>query len=428
MELTKELKRDLKENRFKNELAELYCVSIDKTEYYSNRFLQAIKEYEKIFETPEHIGLFSAPGRTEIGGNHTDHQHGCVLAGSINLDVIAAAAPNNSNIIRIQSEGYPIDIISLDELKINPEEYNQAKALIKGICAKFKELGFPVKGFNAYTASNVLKGSGLSSSAAFEVLVGNIINGLFCKGEVSPVEIAKIGQYAENVYFGKPSGLMDQMASSVGNIVAIDFKDTENPIISKVNFDFSKTGFALCIIDSGADHADLTGEYAAIPFEMKSAAQYFNKNYLREVKKEDFLNNLSEIRKIAGDRAVLRALHYFNDSERAIKESEALKEGNFEKFLNLIKKSGQSSFMYLQNITPSGSSHEQALAIVLALCDELLKERGAYRVHGGGFAGTVQAFVPLDMLDEFKEKMENITGINSCHILSIRHSGGIQFK
>lgn len=428
MELTDKLKKELKSNSYKEELSKLYCVKEEETDFYAKRFLDDIEKYEKTFGVSEHLGLFSAPGRTEIGGNHTDHQHGCVLAASINLDVIAAASPNNSSIIKIQSEGYPLDVIDLNNLKPDPSEFNEAKALIKGIAAKFIELGYDVRGFNAYTNSNVLKGSGLSSSAAFEVLIGNIINGLFCQGKVSAVDTAKIGQYAENIYFGKPCGLMDQMASSVGSVVAIDFKDTDNPEIKKVDFDFSKTGYALCIIDSGADHANLTNEYAAIPNEMKQAAGFFNKKYLREINKEDFIKNIPEIRKLAGDRAVLRALHYFNDSERAKEEAAALQEGKFSKFLSLINESGKSSFMYLQNVNVCGSAREQAVAVVLALCDELLGSQGAYRVHGGGFAGTVQAFVPYEQLKEFKTRIEAVTGTGSCHVLSIRPYGGIQFK
>lgn len=428
MELTKILKKDLKNNKFKEELAEIYCVKPAKTAFYAERFLNVIDNFEKTFAPAEHISLFSAPGRTEIGGNHTDHQHGCVLAASINLDIIAAASPNKQNVIRIQSEGFPLDVIELENLQPDKTEYNQSKALVRGIAAKFKDAGYQVKGFDAYTTSNVLKGSGLSSSAAFEVLIGNIINGLFCNGDVSAVEIAKIGQYAENIYFGKPSGLMDQMASSVGSAVAIDFKDNENPKIQKLNFDFTKTGYALCIIDSGADHADLTSEYAAIPADMHRISKFFGKEFLSDVDKTEFLKHIPQLRKNAGDRAVLRALHYFNDSGRALEEAEALKNNDFDKFLSLVRKSGESSFMYLQNINICGSTDEQSIAIVLAMCDEVLKDRGAFRVHGGGFAGTVQAFVPEDLLDEFKTRIEAVTGIGTCHILSIRPYGGIQFK
>lgn len=427
MQNTEKLKQDLLNGVYKEKLAQIYCVNESKTTFYAERYVNVINDFENTFGKTDEISLFSAPGRTEIGGNHTDHQHGCVLAGSVNLDVIAAARPNDSNIIRIQSEGYPIDVVDLYDLSPKKEEYNLAKALIKGVSAKFKELGYKISGFDAYTRSNVLKGSGLSSSAAFEVLLGNIINGLFADNEVSPADIAKIGQYAENVYFGKPCGLMDQMASSVGAVVAIDFMDTEIPFIKKVNFDFTKTGYALCIIDSGADHSDLTGEYASIPMEMKFCAMHFNKEYLRNVDKEEFIKEIPNLRKTAGDRAVLRALHFFNDNERAQDEAKALENHDFNKFLKLINESGRSSYMYLQNVSVTGSSHDQAVGVVLALCDEFLKDDGAYRVHGGGFAGTVQAFVPIDKLDCFKIKIENAVGKDKCHILSIRPVGGIQF-
>ena len=287
---TEDLKKNLQDKVYDELFSKLYGCEQNQLEIVKKRYRELINEFEKTFGVKGEISLFSAPGRTEIGGNHTDHQRGCVIAGSVNLDVIAVAALNNSEEIRIQSEGYPLDTINLNELEPDETEFNQAKALIRGVCAKFKALGYNLKGFDAYTTSNVLKGSGLSSSAAFEVLIGNILNGLFANGGVNPVEIAKIGQYAENVYFGKPSGLMDQMASSVGGAVAIDFQDNENPVIKKINFDFSKCGHALCIIDSGADHADLTYEYAAIPFEMKEVAKFFDKEFLREVKKSDFLN------------------------------------------------------------------------------------------------------------------------------------------
>ncbi len=421
------LMNELKEGFYNDKLAYIYCTDVNSAQYYANRYLNVIKEFEKIFGNAEEISLFSAPGRTELGGNHTDHQHGCVLAGSVNLDVIAAAALNGKDLIRIQSEGYPIDIIDLNDLSPDESEFNQARALIKGIASKFKSLGYNLKGFDAYTSSNVLKGSGLSSSAAFEVLIGNIMNGLLADNKVNAIEIAKIGQYAENVYFGKPCGLMDQMASSVGSAVAIDFADTENPVIKKADFNFAKTDYSLCIIDSGADHADLTDEYAAIPYEMKLVANFFGKNYLRDVSKVDFYKSIKEIRQSLGDRAVLRAIHFFNDNLRAQQEAETLEKGDFEKFLQLIKESGYSSYMYLQNVCVCGSVKEQAVAIVLALCEEFLQGKGAYRVHGGGFAGTVQVFVPNEHLNSFKEKIERVLGSGSCHILSIRPVGGIQF-
>ena len=421
------LKQDIKNGEYNEVFEKLYCIKDPyDMNFYVNRYINLIESFEKTFGYPEEVSLFSAPGRTEIGGNHTDHQRGCVVAGSVNLDVIAVSALNNSDEIRVKSEGYPVDIININELEPNNEEYNSSKSLIKGVVAKIKKLGYEIKGFDCYTVSNVLKGSGLSSSAAFEMLIGNIINGMFCNNEINAVEIAKIGQFAENVYFGKPCGLMDQMASSVGGIVFIDFNDLENPIIKKINFDFSSSDYALCIIDSGADHANLTDEYAAIPSEMKKIANYFEKDVLRDVDKKDFIAAIPDLRKIAGDRAVLRALHFFDENLRAQKEAQALDISNFKDFLSLLKESGQSSYMYLQNVCVCGSAKEQAVALTLALCDEYLQGQGAYRVHGGGFAGTVQAFVPKDMLLDFKTNIENIIGKNSCHVLSIRNDGGIQ--
>ena len=426
MKSAEKLKKDISNGLYNSILEKIYSKK-DFKEIHE-RYIDLINGFCANFGSNRELSLFSAPGRTEIGGNHTDHQRGCVLAASVNLDVIAAVSLNNENTIRLQSEGYPLDIINLDKLEPEMSEYNQAKALIKGVVAKFKELGYDIKGFDAYTSSNVLKGSGLSSSAAFEVLIGNILNGLFANNSVSDIEIAKIGQYAENVYFGKPCGLMDQMASSVGGVVSIDFKDSEKPLIKKVEYDFSKSGYALCIIDSGADHADLTDEYAAIPYEMKKVAQVFGKDVLREVDEKLFMENIAKVREKCGDRAILRAMHFYADNNRAILEAEALKKGDFKKFLEIVTESGKSSYMYLQNVSVCGSSTHQAVGLVLALCDKFLENKGAYRVHGGGFAGTVQAFVPLNMVTEFKTKIEKAIGKDCCHILSIRPVGGIRIE
>lgn len=424
-----ETKNALSCGEYNDKLQYLYACTDSEIKYYADRYLDVIDSFVDTYGDAEDIALFSAPGRTEIGGNHTDHQHGCVLAGSVNLDVIAAARPNGTNTVRIQSRNYNMDIIELDDLEIHEEQFDKAISLIRGVIKCFTDKGYKVGGFDAYTISNVLKGSGLSSSAAFEVLVGTIINGLFANNEVSPVEIAKFGKYAENVYYNKPSGLMDQMASSVGSVVAIDFNSTEEPVVEKVEFDLAKHGHALCIIDSGADHADLTDEYASVPEEMKSVAAFFGKNYLREVNREDFYANIKNLReKINNDRAVLRAIHFFNDSERAQKEVNALASGDFEEFRRLIKESGRSSYMYLQNVFAASMPKAQAVSLTLALCDGILGDRGAYRVHGGGFAGTVQAFVPLDMLDEFKNRIENVLGEGMCHVLSIRPVGGYELK
>ena len=370
--------------------------------------------------------VFSAPGRTEIGGNHTDHQHGCVLAAAVDLETVADVTLNGTDKILIQSEGYPAFSIDINDLSINDSEKNTTVALVRGVVAGFVNRNVRVQGFNAKIHSTVLPGSGLSSSAAFEVLIGTIINELFNEGKISAEEIAMIGQYAENVYFGKPCGLMDQMASSVGSLVYIDFTDPKQPKVEKIDFDLADAGYALCIIDSGADHADLTDEYAAIPMEMKQVCSLFVKEVLREIPEETFLKALPSLRGQVPDRAILRALHIYRENERVAKQAQALKDKDIATFMNLIKESGNSSWKYLQNITPAGAVKHQEVAVALALCDTYLNGEGAYRVHGGGFAGTVQAFVPLNMLESFKNKIEAVLGENSCHVLNIRQQGGIR--
>lgn len=396
---------------------------------YEARFEKVLDGFCETFGDGDGLRIFSAPGRTEIGGNHTDHQHGAVLAGGLNLDVIGVCRLNGTNEIRIKSEGYPMDIVNLSELEANEAEFGRSESLIRGVAAEFAKRGYALSGFDAYTISSVLKGSGMSSSAAFEVLVGNMINSLFAGGRENAVEIAKIGQYAENKYFGKPCGLLDQMASSVSGMVAMDFSSPQKPVVEKIEFDFASTNHALCIIDTGADHSDLTDEYAAITVEMRKVAGFFGKDFLNDVKKEDFIAKIKEIRaEIGDDRAVLRAFHYFNETQRAKEEAAALKAGDFDKFLKIVKKSGFSSYMYLQNVYASSQPHAQAVSLALALCDEILGERGAYRVHGGGFAGTIQAFVPYDMLEDFKTKIEAVLGEGMCHILAIRPVGGCEIK
>ena len=369
---------------------------------------------------------FSAPGRTEIGGNHTDHQRGRVLAAAVNLDTVAAVRPNGSNVIRIHSQGYPVSTVELSQLTPQPEQINTTPALIRGVAARFTQLGCRVGGFDAYVESTVLPGSGLSSSAAFEVLVGTIINHLFFDGKISQPEIAKIGQYAENVFFGKPCGLMDQTASAVGGLVTIDFGDKENPRIRPVDFDFSTCGYTLCIIDSQASHADLTEEYAAIPGEIRLVAEAMGKSVLTEIPETEFYAQLPRLRKLCGDRAVMRCIHFYQENARVPKQVAALEEGDFLEFLRLVKESGYSSYMYLQNVIPTGSKTQQEVAVSLALCDQYLQGRGAYRVHGGGFAGTVQAFVPVDILEDFRKNIDEALGKGACHVLSIRPQGGVE--
>ena len=369
---------------------------------------------------------FSAPGRTEIGGNHTDHQRGRVLAAAVNLDTRAAVRPNGSSTVRILSQGYPMSVVDLAQLTPQESEINTTPALIRGVCARFAQLGCRLSGFDAYCESTVLPGSGLSSSAAYEVLIGTIVNHLFFDGKATQPEIAQIGQYAENVFFGKPCGLMDQMASAVGNLVTIDFFDKDHPVIEPVDFDFSSCGHALCIIDSRASHADLTDEYAAVPGEIKAVAKYMGKEVLTQIDEADFYARLPELRKICGDRAVMRCIHFYQENARVPKQVEALRSGDFDTFLRLIKESGYSSYMYLQNVIPAGYTAHQDVAVSLALCDHFLQGRGAYRVHGGGFAGTVQAFVPFDLLDSFRSGIDAALGEGACHVLSIRPQGGVE--
>ena len=371
---------------------------------------------------------FSAPGRTEIGGNHTDHQRGRVLAGAVDLDTVAAVRVNGTKTIRIQSKGYPMSVVDLEDLTPVAEEINSTPALIRGVAARFVQLGCKVEGFDAYCESTVLPGSGLSSSAAYEVLIGTIINGLFFDGKVSQPEIAMIGQYAENVFFGKPCGLMDQMASAVGNLVTIDFLDKEDPVIEPVDFDFASCGHALCIIDSGADHADLTDEYAAIPGEIKAVAACFGKEVLTQIDEADFYAKIPELRKACGDRAVMRCIHFYQENARVPHQVAALRSGDFDKFLSLVKQSGHSSWMYLQNVIPAGYKAHQDVAVALGLAEHFLQGRGAYRVHGGGFAGTIQAFVPFDILDPFVAGMDSALGEGACHVLSIRPQGGVEME
>ena len=388
------------------------------------RYRHLLDGFRQTFGEREGVAIFSAPGRTEIGGNHTDHQRGKVLAGSVNLDVIAVVAPNEDNIIRIQSEGFRFNTIDLADLSIHEDEIDHSEALVRGIVANFTRRGCTVKGFDAYTTSTVLKGSGLSSSAAFEVLVGTIINTMYFDSQCDAVQIAQIGQYAENVYYGKPSGLLDQMASSVGAMVTVDFADASAPVVERVDFDFAATGHALCIIDSGADHADLTPEYAAVPGELKEVCAHFGKSVLREVEEAEFYRALPELRAKVGDRAVLRAIHVYDDNRRVEREVAALRTGDFDTFLACVKESGLSSWRCLQNVVPAGYTRNQEVALALTLAERLLGGRGACRVHGGGFAGTIQAYVPMDLLEHFRSEMERVLGEGSCHVLCIRSVGG----
>ena len=408
---------------FHKTLSRLY--GAEGAEKAHSRCMEVMEEFYKTFDRPAEA-LFSAPGRTEIGGNHTDHQKGCVLAASVDLDILAAVAPTQSGIIRVLSQGYPMIEVDLRELDPKEEEINTSAALIRGVASCMSAMGCDLRerGLDVYMTSTVPKGSGLSSSAAYEVLMGTMLNELFWEGRCTAVELAQIGQYAENMFFGKPCGLMDQMASSVGNIITIDFADPAHPDVEPVQVDFSQAGLALCILDSGADHADLTDEYAAIPNECRAVAAVCGGEVLRDVPFETFIANLPACRKQCGDRAVLRAFHIYADNQRVARQVNALRAGDFETFLQLVNESGTSSWEYLQNVIPAGYKEHQEVAVTIAAAKHFLNGAGAVRVHGGGFAGTVQAFVPLEKLDAFKAEMEAILGAGKCHILSIRPEGG----
>ncbi len=392
--------------------------------HQKERYIQAIEKFISLYGDKD-IEVYSTPGRSEVCGNHTDHQHGEVLAAAINLDIIAIVAYHDSH-IKILSDDYDIHAIEIDDLKKKEEELETSEGLIRGVCARYLELGYKIGGFEAYMTSEVLQGSGLSSSAAFEVIVGTVLSGLYNQMSIDPVTIAQVGQYSENVYFGKPCGLMDQCACSVGSLIHIDFKDNNHPIVEKVDVDFSQFEHSLCIVDVHASHADLTDDYASIPFEMKKVAEFFGKEFLRDVNEKDFYNQLPEVRKATDDRAVLRTIHLFEENKRVQKAVQALKENNFDVFKNTVKASGQSSFKYLQNIYSNHDTDNQAVSIAIALSEELLKEYGVCRVHGGGFAGTIQAFVKDEFVETYKKEIEKYFGEGSCHILKVRKYGGMK--
>ncbi len=416
-------KNDVLTNEFLERLSLVYG---DEAKLQQDRFYNLAETFEKDFTGCDDIRFFSAPGRTEVGGNHTDHNNGKVLAAAVNLDAIAAVSKRDDGVICVNSAGYsPITVDSADH-EIKDNEAGKSDALIRGVCARFKELGYKYGGFNASVTSRVLSGSGLSSSAAYEVLIGTILNYLYNDGKISAVEIAQISQYAENVYFKKPCGLMDQTACSVGGFVQIDFEDTSKPVINKVDFDIAKHGYILCIVDTGGNHADLTGDYASIRLEMNSVAEYFGKNVLRQVDEKEVFENIGEIRKKTGDRAIERAIHFYNENKRVEKLAKALSDGNFDEFKNIIIESGKSSYMYNQNCFTLSNPDEQPVALALCICEELLKDKGAYRVHGGGFAGTIQAFVPETEAEGFVSSMRKVFGENSCYILKVRSHGGCE--
>ena len=418
------LKEALKEVTYNQLLKDIY-VDESVLAYQQERYIKALESFEKIYGEKE-VEIYSAPGRSEVGGNHTDHQYGKVLATSINLDAIAIVAPKDEAVIDLKSEGYDRIQVDLDHLDKNDVKEGSSESLIAGVAFKLKEEGYKIGGFEAYVTSDVLNGAGMSSSAAFEVLIGNILSGLYNDMKISPVFLAQAGQFAENEFFGKPCGLMDQMASSVGGLINIDFEDPKNPKIKKVEVDFEEYGHSLCIVDTKGSHADLTDDYAAIPEEMKEVAGFFDKAVLREVDKDDFYLNLPKIREILGDRAVLRAMHLFEENKRVDEQVKALEDGDFETFKKLIKESGNSSFKYLQNVYSNHDLNNQSVSIGLAMSDISLGDRGVSRVHGGGFAGTIQAFVPNDIVGMYKKNMEHVFGEGACHVLKVRPYGGMK--
>lgn len=419
------IKEKLQSGSLDEKIKEIY-VDEKKVSYNRERYIKLLETFSQIFPNDVQAEIYSAPGRSEVCGNHTDHQGGVVLAASINIDAIAAAAPSPDNVIRLVSDDYPMEIVDLSKLEMKPEEKNTTKAIIRGVLAGLKNEGYAIGGFNAFVTSDVLVGAGMSSSAAFESLIGTIISGLYNNMSISPKDIAGIGQYAENIYFGKPCGLMDQMACSVGGMVYIDFEKDGQSLVEAVESDFEKAGISLCIVDTKGSHADLTADYAAIPEEMGKIAGFFGKKNLRQVSEEEFYSKIPQLRKEASDRAVVRAVHFYGEEKRVERIVETLRESDYEGFLEIINESGSSSARYLQNIYSPQNPLCQNVNVALAVSDSILYKRGACRVHGGGFAGTIQAFVKNDLTDVYRERLEEIFGSGSCHVMRVRQFGGIR--
>lgn len=421
---TKQLTEEIKNGGLDAKLLDIY-VDESKLAYQKKRYIKAIQKYESLFGEDD-VCIFSAPGRTEVGGNHTDHQHGEVLAASINNDAIAVVKPLDEQVIRVVSDGYKMITVSPDNLEPVKKEKESTAALIKGVLAGIRDRGYKIGGFQAYVTSDVLIGAGLSSSAAFETLMGTIVSGLYNDMKISAADIAIIGQYAENVYFGKPCGLMDQMACSVGSLVHIDFANPKEPVVEKVEFDMEKYGYSLCITDTKGSHSDLTGDYAAVPAEMKAVANLFGKEVLREITLEELFADIRTVREKTGDRAVLRAVHFIEENKRVQGEVQALKENDIAGFLALVKASGDSSYKYLQNVYTNNDIAHQNVSVALAASDVILGNCGVSRVHGGGFAGTIQAFVKNEKVAEYRKAMDNIFGEGACDVLKIRKYGGMK--
>lgn len=413
--------QDINDNNYDELIEDLYIDS-QLVDYQKTRYVKAIEKFISLYGDQD-IEVYSTPGRSEVSGNHTDHQHGEVLAAAINLDIIAVVAPYDTT-VKILSDDYDLHGIEINDLAKREDEMGTSEGLIRGVLARYQELGFQIGGFQAYMTSDVLQGSGLSSSAAFEVMVGAILSGLYNGMNIDPVTIAQVGQYSENVYFGKPCGLMDQCACSVGSLIHIDFKDNEHPIVEKIEVDFAEFKHSLCIVDVHASHADLTDDYASIPYEMKKVAQFFGKEFLRDVDEKEFYDHLPEVREAINDRAVLRTIHLFEENKRVEKAVQALNEHDFDAFKEVIKASGESSYKYLQNIYSNHDTDNQAVSIALALSENILLDQGVCRVHGGGFAGTIQAFVQDEFVATYKEEIEKYFGQGSCHVLKVRKYGG----
>jgi len=414
---------ELNSNQYDKVLEDIYLEK-EQMEYQKLRFEKAVGGYKELFGDSE-VEVYSAPGRSEIGGNHTDHQQGMVLAASVNLDAIAVVGYNDSGIVHVVSEGYDPIIFPTADLEKKAEEEGTTAALIRGVLKGFKQRNYRIEGFYAYITSDVLGAAGLSSSACFETLIGTVLNGLYNQMNISMVEIAQIGQFAEKEYFGKPCGLMDQMACAVGGLVHIDFKDLNKPALHKVQVDFEKYDHSLCIVDTKGSHADLTEDYALVPREMGAVAESFGKTVLREVKEDAFYQAIPQLRTKLGDRSVLRGIHFFQEEKRVLGQVKALEKGRFSEFLQLIKQSGDSSYKYLQNVYTNHDVQNQSVSIALAVSEDILQEHGVSRVHGGGFAGTIQAFVANDFVKTYKEELEKVFGENSCHVLKIRKYGGV---
>jgi len=405
-------------------LIDLY-VDVALLEYQKQRYENAILKFEELYGDGN-IQIFSAPGRSEIGGNHTDHQHGKVLACAINKDAIGIVKKTGTEEVRIVSDDSAEIVVDITDLTIREEEKGSTLALIKGVLAGFCERGYKIGGFSAYITSDVLIGSGVSSSAAFETLIGTILSGLYNGMTVSAVEIAMIGQYAENIYFGKPCGLMDQMACSIGSLAYIDFYNPQKPVVEKISFDLEKYGYSLCITDTKGSHADLTDEYAAVPEEMKRVANYFSKDVLVDVSLDELLDKMAEMRNVLSDRCILRAIHFLGENKRVEEEATTLKNGDVASFLDKVQDSGNSSYRFLQNVYSVKNVHQQNVSLALALSETVLGSKGVCRVHGGGFAGTIQAFVKNEDVKEYQMYMDQIFGAGSCSVLKIRKYGGIQ--